>query len=334
MRLPTVKMTRILVIKFGALGDFAQVFHAFATIRAAHPAAEITLLTTPPYQALAGASGLFDRIDTDGRPKGWRRWLAMTRRLRRARYDRVYDLHTSKGSTRLWWALLPRPPEWSGIARFGSHPQTRSDRNGMHNLDRMADQLHVAGIGPAYSEGEAPPPDLSFAVKASRTKAEAKGSDSVGARFGLKSPFALLIPGASASRPEKLWPTACYADLAAALMKRGVSVGVLGGPDQAAMAAEIKRAAPDAVDLTGAKADQMDFAGLGAEALLCVGNDTGPTHMATYAGAPGVMLLSTRVSNPSHVGPRTLTLLSAPDLASISSDQVLQALSPLLPVAR
>ena len=326
-------MTRILIIKFGALGDFAQVFAPMQAIRRAHPEAEITLLTTPPYKALAEASGLFDRIDTDGRPNGWIAWLAMAGRLRSARYDRVYDLHTSKGSTRLWWALSPKPPEWSGIARFGSHPQTRPDRNGMHNLDRMADQLRVAGIGPVYAEGEAPASDLSFAVGASLAKARAAGFASVGARFGLTPPFALLVPGASASRPEKLWPIERYAELAAALIARGVTVGVLGGPDQAAMAARIRQDAPMAVDLTGAQTDQMDFAGLGAEALLCVGNDTGPVHMATYAGAPGVMLLSTRVSNPAHVGPRTaMTQLFAPGLASIPTDQVLAALEPLLPL--
>ena len=325
-------MTRILVIKFGALGDFAQVFAPMSAIRKAHPDAEITLLTTPPYKALAEASGLFDRIETDGRPKGWLAWLSMAARLRRARYDRVYDLHTSKGSTRLWWAMSPRPPEWSGIAKFGSHPQTRPDRNGMHNLDRMADQLHVAGVGPAYAEGEAPPSDLSFAIDASLAKAKAEGFDSVGARFGLTAPFALLVPGASASRPEKVWPTAHYAELAAELNTRGVNVAVLGGPDQAAMAAEIKAAAPAAIDLTGAKTDQLDFAGLGAEALLCVGNDTGPVHMATYAGAPGVMLLSTRVSNPAHVGPRSaMVQLYAPNLASISTADVMNALEPLLP---
>jgi ADP-heptose:LPS heptosyltransferase len=307
------------------------VFHAFSVIRAAHPEAEVTLLTTPPYRALAGASGLFDHIETDGRPRGWIAWLKMAAQLRRARYDRVYDLHTSKGSTRLWWAMLPKPPEWSGIARFGSHPQTRPDRNGMHNLDRMADQLHVAGVGPAYAEGQAPPPDLSFAAQASLAKARTEGFASVGARFGLTPPFALLVPGASPSRPQKLWPTARYAELAAALIARGVNVGVLGGPDQAAMAAKIKRAAPATIDLTGAGTDQLDFAGLGAEALLCVGNDTGPTHMATYAGAPGVMLLSTRVSNPAHVGPRTMTLLSAPDLGTIATAEVLSVLEPLLP---
>jgi ADP-heptose:LPS heptosyltransferase len=323
---------RILVIKFGALGDFAQVFAPMSAIRRAHPDAELTLLTTPPYRALAEASGIFNHIDTDGRPKGWAAWLRMAGRLRRARYDRVYDLHTSKGSTRLWWALLPRPPEWSGIARFGSHPQTRPDRNGMHNLDRMADQLRVAGIGPAYAVGDAPASDLTFAIEASRAKAGAEGFGGVGARFGLKAPFALLVPGASASRPEKLWPTERYAELAAALIGRGVNVAVLGGSDQGEMAARILRAAPDAVDLTGAKTDQMDFAGLGAEALLCVGNDTGPVHMATYAGAPGVMLLSTRVSNPAHVGPRTpMRQLYAPDLITITTGDVMAALDPLLP---
>ncbi len=37
---------RILVIKLGALGDLVLAFQAFADIRAHHPGAEITLLTT------------------------------------------------------------------------------------------------------------------------------------------------------------------------------------------------------------------------------------------------------------------------------------------------
>ena len=163
------------MIKFGSLGDFAQVFGAMAVIRGAHADAEITLLTTPPYEALARASGLVDRIETDGRPRGLAGWLRMVARLRAAGYQRVYDLQTSSGSTRLWWALWPKSPEWSGIARFGSHPQTRPDRDLMHNLDRMADQLHLAGIGPAYAEGQAPVPDLSFAVTAALNHARARG---------------------------------------------------------------------------------------------------------------------------------------------------------------
>jgi hypothetical protein len=44
---------RILIIKLAALGDFVQAFGPFAAIRAYHPESHITLLTTPPYVALA-----------------------------------------------------------------------------------------------------------------------------------------------------------------------------------------------------------------------------------------------------------------------------------------
>ena len=49
-------LNRILVIKLAALGDMVQAFAPMARIRQAHPEAEITLLTTPPYAALAAAS--------------------------------------------------------------------------------------------------------------------------------------------------------------------------------------------------------------------------------------------------------------------------------------
>jgi ADP-heptose:LPS heptosyltransferase len=78
-------MTKILVIKLGALGDFVLALAAMKHIRNAHPKAKITLLTTPPYAALAKASGYFNRVETDGRPEGWQDTLAMISRLKQAR---------------------------------------------------------------------------------------------------------------------------------------------------------------------------------------------------------------------------------------------------------
>ena len=40
---------RILIIKLGALGNVILSLNAFAAIRAHHPAAGISLLTTAPY---------------------------------------------------------------------------------------------------------------------------------------------------------------------------------------------------------------------------------------------------------------------------------------------
>lgn len=315
---------RVLVLKFGALGDLVQAFAAFAQIRAAHPGAEITLLTTPPYAEFAQASGLFDFVETDGRPKGLDASLSLLRRLRRARYDRVYDLQTSSRSKTYFYAFLPRPPQWSGISAGASHRQTRPDRGSLHNLDRIADQLFVAGIGPRYDAGQAPAPDLGWAARLAR-----RGAATTAERFGLTAPFALLAPGASSVKPEKFWPAQAYGALARALIARGLCVAVVGAPAEAQLARAIQTQAPGVNDLTG-RTDLVDLAGLGAEAALCVGNDTGPTHLIANAGAPGLMLMS-KVTDPNHCAPRgAMGVIKVDDLAELSDEAVLTALSAQL----
>ncbi len=313
----------ILVIKFSALGDFVQAFSAFETIREAHPAAEITLLTTPPYAELAQASGLFDRIETDGRPKDLLATIALFRRLRRARYARVYDIQTSSRSKGYRAGFFPRFPEWSGISPGASHRQVGPEREQMHNLDRLADQLHIAGVGPAYPGGQAPAPNLAWAIEAARA-----GHASTAARFGIKPPYVLLVPGVSPGRTEKLWPTTAFAALARTLADRGLGVVIAGGPSEASLARIIVEAVPTAIDLTG-KTSMVDLAGLGAEAALCVTNDTGPGHMAAYAGAPGLMLMSA-ASSPRHYAPRAkMRVLQVDDLNALTPERVLAALGDL-----
>ena len=308
---------RILVIKLGALGDFAQAFGVMQEIRAAHPDAEITLLTTPPYEEISRDSGLFDRIETDGRLHGPGDYWRVFRRLRAARYDRVYDLHTSSRTNWYLPFFWPRIPDWSGISPGASFRQTRPDRTRLHNLDRLWDQINVAGIGKVYPVGEAPAPDLSWAIRAA-------GGDVV-ARFGLKPPFALLAPAASATGDAKRWPLERYADLAGWLSARGITPAVVGGPGEREVAAFIRERAPETVDLTG-KTRVVDLAGLAARARLMVGNDTGPTHWGAYAGAPGLMLMSV-ISRVGHCEPRArLQTLTVDDLKDLPVETVTAAL--------
>jgi ADP-heptose:LPS heptosyltransferase len=308
---------RVLVIKLGALGDFAQAFGVMAEIRAAHPDAEITLLTTPLYEEVSRDSGLFDRIETDGRLQGPGDYWRVFRRLRAARYDRVYDLHTS---SRTRWYLLffwPRLPEWSGISPGASFRQTRPDRTRLHNLDRLWDQVNLAGVGQVYPIGEAPAPDLSWAIRIA--------GEEVGSRFGLTAPFALLAPAASATGDAKRWPIEHYAALAAWLAARNITPVVVGGPGEREVAAFIMDRAPETMDLTG-RTRVVDLAGLAAQARLMVGNDTGPTHWGAYAGAPGLMLMSV-ISRVGHCEPRArMRTLTVDDLKALAVDTVTDAL--------
>jgi ADP-heptose:LPS heptosyltransferase len=295
---------RVLVIRLGALGDVVMSFAPFAAIRAHHPGAEITLLTTAPFVALGQAAPWFDRVVVDERPAWWD--LAGLRRLRRALrgFDMVYDLQTSGRSS--WYFRLAGRPPWSGIARGCSHPQPGLARERMHTLERQRDQLVWAGIA-AF-----PLPDLSFLTNRPVPP--------------LPDRFALLVPGASAHRPGKRWPAERYGALASVLAGRGLVPVVLGGPDEAPLAATIRAACPSAIDLTAL----LDIFAIAARAELVVGNDTGPTHIATAAGCPAVVLFS-HDSDPAMTAPRGPggtwpTVIRVPVLADLTVERVAASL--------
>ncbi len=316
---------KVLVIKLAALGDVVQAFPPFARIRAAHPDAHITLLTTPPYASLAEASPYFDAVETDGRPKRAGETLAMLRRLRRARYDRVYDFQTSTRSSAYFYALWPNPPEWSGIAPGSSHPHRNPDRDHMHTLERQTEQLRDAGIWPDAPtvRGTALAPDLSFMLAD-------PAPERLPEHFGLAQPYALLIPGASALRPGKRWPWECYAELARRLAAGGLRSAVIGGPGEGEIAAKIAEAVPGTVNLAG-RTDYAQIGSLGARAALAVGNDTGPSHLIAATGAPTLVLFSAE-SDPALCAPRgrAVEVLQEARLADLSVDRVEQAARSLL----
>ena len=150
------RIPHVLVIKLGAIGDFILATGAFADIRAHCRHAHITLLTTKAMLPLAAGAPFFDAIALDERPKLWdlRGMLRLRQKLRG--FDTVYDLQTND-RTKLYFRLAGKP-EWCGHVAGCSHRQTRPDRDRIHTLDRLQDQLEVAGIIPQH-----PYPDISYA---------------------------------------------------------------------------------------------------------------------------------------------------------------------------
>lgn len=300
----------IAVIKLGALGDVVQALAPFRTIRAHHKNAHITLITTPPYAAFCRATGYFDAVWDEGRPRTLAAYLRLIRRMRRARFHRVYDLQTSTRSSLYYWMLFPRLPEWSGIALGCSHPHDNPRRDRMHTLDRQAEQLAKAGVVPML------PADLGWA-------------EGDAARFGLKPPYALLVPGGSVHRPRKRWPIARFAGLAQRLAESGVTPAVLGAPDEAALGEAVAKACAKAQNLVG-QTSLADIIVLGRGAAIAVGNDTGPMHLLAAAGAPCLVLFSAE-SDPALCAPRgpAVKILRERDLAALAVEHVWAALGPL-----
>ena len=299
-------MKRILVIRLGALGDFVLSFPAFAAIRAHHPDADVTLLTTAPFAGLARRAPWFDHVEVDARPRWWNLPGLVRLRTQLRGFDFVYDLQTSARSSR-YFRLAGRPP-WSGIAKGCSHPHANPLRDLMHTRERQQEQLEAAGIE------EFPEPDLTWLPP---------GPD-------LPEPFALLVPGAAAHRPDKRWPAENYATVAAALASEGLTPVIIGAAAEAPLAATIRAAAPAAIDLTG-RTEIADLYGIAARAALAVGNDTGPMHLAALSGCRCIVLFS-KASDPALTAPRGPhgawpRLLRAPDLAALTVSDVAAALA-------
>ncbi|MBP5858730.1 glycosyltransferase family 9 protein [Marivibrio halodurans] len=281
-------VTRVLVIKLGALGDFVQALGPMQAIRRHHPAARLTLLTTPPFEALGRRCGWFDDVWTTRRSRRPGDWLALRRRLIGGRFDMVYDLQTSDRSSFMWHLMWPCRPPMSGIARGCSHPHDNPARDRMHTIDRQRDQLARAGIA------EVPPPDLGWMA------GDLSGLDLPEAAPG--GGYALLVPGGAAHRPDKRWPVARYADLAGRLAGQGMTPLLIGTAADAEATDAIARACPAAIDLTG-RTDVLTLAALARRAALAVGNDTGPMHLCALAGCPCLVLYGA-ASDPALCGQR------------------------------
>jgi ADP-heptose:LPS heptosyltransferase len=302
---------RILVIKHGALGDFVLATGPFKAIRAHHPRAQVTLMTSPAYAALGRACGWFDAVWEDSRPRPWdlASWLAIAARLRSGRFDRVYDLQNSDRTRAYFFLLGRRRGEWSGIAPGCSHPHRNRARGRLHTLDRQAEQLEIAGIAPL------PPPDLSWA-------------DAEVDHFALDGAFALMVAGGAAHRPDKRWPAARYIELARHLETQGIRPVLLGTAAEREVLAEIAAAVPSALELC----DQTSFAEIAAlarGARVALGNDTGPIHVIAACGCPTVVLFSA-ASNPARTAPvgDHVSVLRRPTLADLTAAEVSAALRP------
>lgn len=340
---PGDTLRRVLVIKLGAMGDFMQALGAMRVVRATHPSARITLLTTEPFEAFAKACPYFDIVEADGRPRDIKGRTDLIRRLRAANYDMVYDFQNNDRTAQYFVGLTGKKPLWSGAAKGASHQHLNPERAEMHNFDRLAEQLVHAGLGPkppgdptGWFIGQDLTPSLDWIRPAFRDPPRFQP-----AFFGLNGPYALIIPGSSAEHPEKRWPVDRFIGLSSWFAGGGVTPVIVGGKAEGDIGIQIQRKEPRAKSIIG-RTDLFQLATLSERALLAIGGDTGPMHLAAAARAPGICLfaqewneemaldLNTVWSPKTRLGraaPRggPMILLHAPALEQIGLDDVKRA---------
>lgn len=274
-----MRKKNILIIKLGAFGDTVIAEGAMHDIRNNYLDAHISVLTTPVYKKIFDRCPWVDSVLLDPRDPRWRLDLMfkLRRRIGFDNFDVIFDLQRAN-RTSFYYRWFVKKASWSGLAAGCDLPYTIPKSREISVLEEFAIQLKSAGLSVKHTLS---PDPRWFVDDISDILAEAK----------VTFPYVVLLAGASAGHTEKCWPY--YDKLAEKLLAKGICVITAPGPDDL----DICRIIPGTM-LTGPKKylDFFQLAGVVQKAAYVVGNDSGPSHLASHLKVPGLALFSGHVS--------------------------------------
>ena len=267
------RRVRILVITATRLGDAVLSTGLIEHLRVLHPAARFTVACGPVAAGLFARLPGLERVIVVEKRKRDMHWLALWRDCVGTRWDLAVDL---RGSA----VLLALRARRRVVMRGGRRPG--------HRLTHLAGALGIA------------PPPLPTMWTAPADERRAASLLPEGAR--------IVALGPTANWDGKIWPPDRFSALFERLRARDPALrpAVFAGPGEAeaAMAAPVLAALPDAIDLRG-MLSLPEIAACFRRVVLFVGNDSGLMHLAAAAGAPTLGLFGpSRVDEYGPAGPR------------------------------
>lgn len=307
-----MKKERILIIKLGALGDFILSVSRMFWIKKQHPNASFTLMTGSLYVRIARCMGIFDSYIVDNRTSYWN--LAdkyrICKEVKAGDFDCVYDLQSVARTRARYFSvfrfLCRKPVRWIDTREWDERKVIPRCCGLPGKVERR--EVVKEPVERGHLEFMKANPEL---LKS------------------LPHPYVLMIPGCSPTHPHKRWPAESFAALAERLAAKGIHTVVIGTKAEAAEVNRVAAASPMVLNLLG-KTGIEDIPDLARHALASVGNDTGPSHMASHTSAPLIGLFAARKKPCSLKGEKTFNIISPGVIDLISVDEVWEALLPYI----
>jgi heptosyltransferase-1 len=297
------RLKNILIIKPSSLGDIVLALPALSALRRNFPRARISWLVKPDFTAILEDNPDLDEIILFDRkllgkvlysPKAFAALISLIGRLRRSRFDAVFDFQGLFRTASL--ALLSGCPRRIGMAK----PRERvhlfyTDKvapptGSIHVVDHYLEMVKCAGVTDV---------EVRFTLPVG-PEAEKKVADLLNSHNVNRENYAVLVP--SSAHPDKCWPREKFAALADMIAERfGMSIVTTGTISEKPICDEVRKMAKTAVVNLAGQTNIRELAAVLRSAKLVICNDTGPGHIAAALGIPMVMLFGR--TNPARVAP-------------------------------
>lgn len=294
-----VDIKRILIIKWGGMGDVVISTAIMEDIRQAFPSAELHLNAMSPWQTLFEDDPRFSDIwcvDLRGSERGLKGYWRWCKQVITHQYDLVIDLQTNDKSRLLlsMLKLVGKAPKYL----LGNHPvfpynirQTQR-LDASHGFHIMRQTMAAGGIPARTVQPKLYPSALH----------QAKAKALMQTHGLLDIPFAIFLCGSHAAGVTKRWGVTHYVQLARELEQQGLQrVVLVGGKDEIEECEAIAMQCPQLIINFCNQTALLGLPTLFAQAKCIVGNDTGTAHMASATPTP--MLVICGPTNPARVKP-------------------------------
>jgi ADP-heptose:LPS heptosyltransferase len=288
------KKENILIIKHGALGDLIQADGIFKSIRAKHKYANIVLMTSKNFLTLMIKSPYINDILIDNRLSfiNINFYINFFKRINQLNFSKIYDLQNSQ-RTYIYQKYFLRKSEWVTTKR--------KDHN-VSGIMGLVEMLKKNGL----ETKDALKPNISWLTT---------NIKNILNENKIFSKYIVLLPGSSRKHKEKRWPF--FGEFAKLLLLKNYQVVVILGPEEL----ELEESMKGIIIFKNMKWSELT--GVMKKSYFVIGNDSGPSHIASCLDINGLVLFGDSTSaTRSGLKKSKFNTLEVNDLKKLSPDTV------------
>ena len=254
---------KILIIKFGGLGDIILSLNAIFSIFSHHKNNKIVLLTEKPFETILTRTSFFEEVLTIKRSLFYFMDIRQIKKKTQSyKFSHVYDLQTSRRTSYYLKYFFEKGSITNGIGKYAKIKHLNSKRNFMHTIDRQKEQVELSNIKFSTMKDFEWLSDKNINIPNSK--------------------YALIVPGGSKSRPYKRIPKFVYEKIINFLLKKKIKPILVGSVDDKKICLQLSLISKEILNLC-AKTSVGQIFFLAKYSVVSVGNDTGPMHIIARA---------------------------------------------------